>query len=228
MKFSDIKQFPKSNYRINVPWSYINSWMEDQATYFNLDLDPPFQRGYVWTEFQKRSYVEYILRGGMSGKDIYWNCTGWKDVIKNSPLQIVDGKQRLNAVLEFLNNKFKVFGHYYHGFEDKLSLLDASFNVHVNDLIDPKDVVEWYISMNTGGSVHTPKDFKPAYEFLSTISHDFVFIQKFTQLKEGLVITKDFSTFHKIQRMANTGVLTDGLIIIEYHNIINEYYYVNK
>lgn len=228
MKFSDIKQFPRSNYYINVPWSHINNWLEDQGSYFKLELEPDFQRGYVWSTYQKESYLEYILRGGVSGKDIYWNCKGWDNAVKNSPLQIVDGKQRLNAVQEFLSDKVMVFGHYYSEFEDKLSLIQHNFNVHVNSLQSDQEIVEWYISMNVGGSVHTPEDLKPAYEFLKTISYNFVLIKKMTQLKEGLVITNDFSTFHKIQRMANTGVLTDELLIIEYHNIINEYYYVNK
>jgi hypothetical protein len=32
-----------------------------------------------------------------------------------------------------------------------------------------RDVVEWYIGINTGGSIHTEEDLKPAYELLLTL-----------------------------------------------------------
>ena len=35
--------------------------------YDGLDLDPPFQRGHVWTDDQRSAYMEYILSGGYTG-----------------------------------------------------------------------------------------------------------------------------------------------------------------
>lgn len=100
----------------------------------------------------------------MSGSDIFWNAKGWSRGT-SEVLEIVDGKQRLDAVLGFFADKVLVFGDYFHNFDGHLSLSDE-FHFYINDLEDPKDVVQWYIDLNTGGSIHTEKDLSPAYKWL--------------------------------------------------------------
>lgn len=56
--------------------------------------------------------MEYILRGGATGKDIQTNHPNWNGSMMGGPYVLVDGKQRLNAILGFLNNEFEVFGKY--------------------------------------------------------------------------------------------------------------------
>jgi len=68
---------------------------------------------------------------------------------------LVDGKQRLNAVLRFLRNEIPAFGHFYREFKDKLSMTGPSFRWHVNDLKGKKAVLNWYLELNAGGTVHT-------------------------------------------------------------------------
>lgn len=75
MRFSSIPQFPCVNYRVNVPWVHLRSSWLDQH---DCNLDPPYQRGYVWTIEQQQAYVTYILRGGPSGRS---NLVAEADVI---------------------------------------------------------------------------------------------------------------------------------------------------
>ncbi len=111
----------------------------------------------MWTEEQKRQYVEYVLRGGMSGRALYTNSPGWH-VGRLGNFVLVDGKQRLSAVLEFLDNKVAVFGGaLFRDFEDRMDS-DAYFDFYVNDLETRELVYQWYLDLNTGGTVHTPKD----------------------------------------------------------------------
>ena len=167
MKFSEIKKFPFASYRINVSWKYLPEWLKLQKEFFNLQLDPPFQRGYKWNMSQKIAFIEYQLKGGFSGKDIFWNSPNWNGNIKeNDPLQLVDGKQRINAVLDFLDNKIKIFGGYsINDFEDKLQHIEPDFKFHINNLKSQLDVVNWYLGLNTGGSIHTKEDLKSAYDY---------------------------------------------------------------
>lgn len=167
MKFRDIPQMTQAHYAVHVSWSYLQAWLADHEK-IAFDMDPPYQRGYVWTEEQKTAYLEYILKGGISGRDIFWNCPGWMRGFEG-PLELVDGKQRISAVLDFFSNKVKVFGHYYKEFEDSLRITDAVFIFHVNNLTNKKDIVQWYLDMNTGGSVHTEKDLQPAYEMMKEL-----------------------------------------------------------
>lgn len=171
-KFKDIPRFPHSNYVIDVEWNHLKGWLKDIKDDIGLDFDPPYQRGYVWNEDQKIAYVEYCLRGGFSGKDIFWNSARWQGGGMPGVMEIVDGKQRVSAVLDFLDNKFKAFGSHYSEFTDSPRLMEGRFKFHINNLETPLEVVKWYLGMNQGGSIHTEKDLAPAYEFLNKLENE--------------------------------------------------------
>lgn len=173
MKFKDIKQFPFASYKVNVSWNYLPTWLERQKENFGVEYNPPYQRGYVWTKKQQIAYLEYQLRGGFSGKDIFFNHPDWMKIVakSNKKLELVDGKQRIKAVLNFLNNKVKAFGYYYKEFEDKLMALEPDFIVHVNNLESEIEVVEWYLGMNNGGTKHTKKDIQVALDYLEHLKN---------------------------------------------------------
>ena len=169
----DIPQFPKANYQVNVAWSYIDQFLANNKF---IDENPDYQRGYVWTECQQRQYVEYILRGGTSGRDVYWNCPNWQYQKRNTKwhntLELVDGKQRLQAVRKFMGNHLKVFGKYLNQYADATTRvrMRIDFVFHVNTLATKKEVVDWYLGMNTGGSIHTEADLKTAYDVLESLT----------------------------------------------------------
>jgi len=170
---------PMPTYRVNIPWDHLE---ENLQRYIDrgsngtaaLDLEPDFQREHVWTPEQQVKYVEYILSGGMSGREIYFNCVGWMKDWKG-PFVIVDGKQRLHAARLFMDNKLQVFGkkvevkpcmlapmggeeiqdgYFRKDIEGRLSL-NAQFIFAVNDLKTRAEVLKWYLEMNTGGTPHT-------------------------------------------------------------------------
>ena len=155
MRFKDIPQMtPFPNYVVDVSWRYLNEWLEE-CKELALDTDPDFQRAHVWTESQQRRYVEFILRGGRSCRELLFNCVGWRDDYRG-PFVLVDGKQRLTSVLKFLDNKLAIFdGHKFSDFEDKLNYMGPGFVVRINDLETRAEVLQWYIDINDGGVAHT-------------------------------------------------------------------------
>ena len=165
MKFGDIPRMSQANYRVDVPWDNLKRHLELFGEGSTLDFDPPYQRGYVWSEAQKTAYLEFRLKGGMSGGDIFWNAPGWYSG-KDEVIELVDGKQRLQTVLGFLNGEIRAFGLLYHEFEGEPDHVRHRFKFHVNDMADPVAVVQWYLDMNTGGSIHTEKDLEPAHQRL--------------------------------------------------------------
>lgn len=160
-KFSDIPQFTRSaGYVVNVSWSYL----EHHLTHLHrpgmgspLILDPDFQRAHVWNDEKRIRYVEFILRGGQSSRDVYLNCSTWMTTYK-TPLVLVDGKQRIEAVRRFMNNQVPAFGHLYKEYEDKLKITGPDFMFHVNNLKTRREVLQWYLDINSGGVIHTEKE----------------------------------------------------------------------
>lgn len=70
IEFADIPQFTGvPNYRVAVPWRSLERSLGD----YNVDLDPDFQRGHVWTPEQQSAYIEFRLRGGMTGHEVFMN-----------------------------------------------------------------------------------------------------------------------------------------------------------
>ena len=168
MKFSDVKKFYNlGNYRVDVSWRSLVDQLERWKEEDNFDMVPDFQRGHVWSTEQQRSYVEYKLQGGHGADNILWNHEAWMTFDNpDATLVLVDGLQRLTAVLAFLNNELSVFGGaYYKDFEDKLNY-DVKFVFFVNNLLSRKHVLEWYIQINTGGTVHTKEEIDRVHKLL--------------------------------------------------------------
>ena len=109
-----------------------------------------------------------MLRGGKGSNEIRFNCVGWMEDFRG-PFLLVDGKQRLEAVRRFLDNKLPVFiGHYCGDFEDKLKLAHVDFVMMVNSLPDLKAVLQWYLEINAGGIAHTKEELDKVRRLLAS------------------------------------------------------------
>lgn len=163
MKITDIKPLiytGSSATMLDLDW--IKPMLEKFEADYGVDLDPDFQRGHVWTQRQKTKFIEYILRGGVV-PPIRFNspCFGGhrksKDCDLPDTVVLVDGKQRLNACLEFLDNKVSVFnGNYLKDFDDQDVLTrKVGITYSVNKLQTKAEVLQWYLEMNEGQVAHT-------------------------------------------------------------------------
>jgi hypothetical protein len=168
MKFSDIKKISEAHYSCHYRWDSLRKFLKESEKEIpnGVNLDPDYQRGYVWTSLQKTRYVEWILKGGMSGRDLYFNCPGWGGITMDlGPLEIVDGKQRMSAVFDFLDNKIGAFGYFFKDFDMQIFPHEYSFIVHINNL-DRAGVLQWYLDMNSGGSIHTEDELEKVRRLL--------------------------------------------------------------
>jgi len=159
MKFTDIQRLTESaHYRVNQAWQdlegTLNRYFDKELT--PLNIDPDFQRGHVWTKKQQIAYVEFKLRGGEGSDIIYFNCPGWMDDFRG-PFELVDGKQRLQAARRFINNKIPAFGKYRKEYEGRIPSY-CDFIFAINNLKTRKEVLQWYLEMNSGGTPHTKKE----------------------------------------------------------------------
>ena len=166
MKFKDLPKFTRvGHYNVNVNWKYFTDAIERYVKEYKLEMNPDFQRGNVWTEKQQIAFAEYMLKGGTQARTIYFNHPGWMTSFEG-PMYLVDGLQRVTAALKFLRNEIKVFGEYYYkDFEDNISN-DIDFIININNLRTRKEVLQWYIDFNTGGTVHTDEEIERVRELL--------------------------------------------------------------
>ena len=168
-RIQDIPKFTKiCRYHVTVSWGFLREHITHQqrledkeAGLAILEMNPDFQRGHVWSEEQQIAYVEFKLRGGSGANHVYFNCTGWNSDYRG-PYVLVDGLQRITAVLAFLNNEIKAFGYYLSEYEDPRKVTsgisDLNFIFNVNDLETYDEVLRWYLEMNEGGTPHTKQE----------------------------------------------------------------------
>lgn len=76
---------------------------------FGTNLDPVYQRGYVWELQDKVNLIDSIFNNIDIGKFVFSH----EEYNDNYLYEIVDGKQRINAICEFYENKFSYNGLFY-------------------------------------------------------------------------------------------------------------------
>ena len=160
MKFSDIPQLTRSgkyecNYTMVDLVRRIKEWEKEEY----LEMNPDFQRGNIWTEQQKIAYIEFLLKGGNTGLIFYFNNKHWNNYkpAQKGIFVCVDGLQRITAITDFVENKIKAFGYYFDEFEDKkiFNRRYLELKININDLQTRKEILQWYLDFNIGGTVHS-------------------------------------------------------------------------
>lgn len=99
-----------------------------------LDLTPPFQRDLVWTTKQKSELIESIIMGiPIPAFYVKENAEG--------VYIVVDGKQRLSTLFDFIDNKFKL---------DKLSIMKDHLKMTFSDLtlIEQNKIEDYTLTIN--------------------------------------------------------------------------------
>jgi len=93
----------------------------EDKTLKDILIDPDFQRNDVWKGKQRQELIESILMGIPLPNAYFFQRADGKQ-------QVVDGRQRLTAVFDFMNNKFKL---------DDLRILDKLNGKHFSELDPP-------------------------------------------------------------------------------------------
>lgn len=81
------------------------SWFLDLNDKGQLDLDPPYQRRSVWTSKDKRFFIDTILNN-YPAPPIFLHKS--LDDNGRATYHVVDGKQRLQTIIEFAANKIRI------------------------------------------------------------------------------------------------------------------------
>jgi Protein of unknown function DUF262 len=153
-RYQDIKQLPRAHYEVDVEWRYLEKFISNAIENDGLNLEPDFQRAHVWTREQQVAYVEYVMQGGEVGKNLTFNAPGWGSFLELGSYEIVDGKQRLEAVRAFLRDEFPAFGSLRSEYTDPMRL-HLGFKWRICGLQTRAEILQLYLNINAGGTPHT-------------------------------------------------------------------------
>lgn len=166
-KFRDIPQLTRcGNWECDFTFPELVKYIENEVVEQGLQMNPDFQRGHVWTEKQQIAFIEFFLRGGKTGRVIYLNNPSWNFPNEEyNEYVCVDGLQRYTAIKRFINNEITAFGTYYKDYEDHIRATNT-MRLNVNDLQSRKEVLQWYIEFNAGGTPHSDAEIKRVKDLL--------------------------------------------------------------
>jgi uncharacterized protein with ParB-like and HNH nuclease domain len=170
-RFRDIPQFTRAgswecSYSIVSALHFIDNKTGDVNK--PIDLNPDFQREHVWTPAQQIAWLEFFLRGGKTGRVLYFNCPDWHNTPTTdyNDFVVVDGKQRIQALRRFVGNEIKAFGSYFREYTDNPRVV-SDVLININDLQTKAAVLQWYLEMNAGGTPHSPAEIQRVRKLLA-------------------------------------------------------------
>jgi len=117
-------------------------------------IEIKYQRDFCWTIEQKQELINSIYKRTSIGTILIRKR--WNDTLNDLQFDIVDGKQRLNAIIGFYTGAYPdSFGNYYddlsnkaqHEFEDFCKLSYGEIGEAVTDL----QIIEIFLNINTAG-----------------------------------------------------------------------------
>lgn len=176
-KFAPIVDaLPHSNYAVDFQMHRLKAQFENYASdYGSFEYNPDFQRGHVWSLNKQIDFIEAIVRNVIpkSLMTITLNCPEFDDSYKGdgdiSGFCIIDGLQRVTAIQDFVDGKFKIFDDRF-GYND-FDLSVYSFKRHtvrlqVYTFKNKADLLKYYIAINSGGVVHSNDEINRVKEML--------------------------------------------------------------
>ena len=119
--------------------------------HFGTDMNPDYQRDYVWTEDDKVALIDSIFHGIDIGKFAYAD----NSVSEHFLYEIVDGKQRLRAILDFYENRFPYKGKYFNELSHRDQDYFENYSVSVADVrnADKNTILKYFVAMNSQGRI---------------------------------------------------------------------------
>lgn len=163
-----VRPIASSHYAVDYSWSALAGALESYRKDYGLNLAPDFQRGHVWTAEQQSHYIENVMRGVVPPETmvIQFNAPHWEehDYAGELPreMQILDGLQRLTAVLGYMEGRVQAFGHTVDAFVG--TRFDATrrtvyrFRVAVHAFQTRAELLQHYLDINAGGTPHDPDE----------------------------------------------------------------------
>lgn len=114
---------------------------------------PEWQRPLVWTRSQSVSFMESAWLGVDVGTFTYNQVSG---SVKFDSL-LIDGQQRMNAIQEYLNGEFPVFGHTWQELPevDKRAFKQTHFCSYMTRSTNDPYLRSYYDTMNFSGTRHS-------------------------------------------------------------------------
>ena len=143
-----------SDIRLNYTQTTLGGLLS-KAYSFGINFEPEYQREFIWNLEDKISLIDSIFNNVDIGKFtfIYYESEQWQET--GFGYEILDGKQRLRAILDYYEDRFRYKGKLF----SELSYRDrwhfesyGVVNAEAHNLTR-EQILRYFIMLNTGGRI---------------------------------------------------------------------------
>jgi len=131
------------------------SGLLNKAYSFGINFEPEYQREFVWNLEDKVSLIDSIFNNVDIGKFtfIYYESEQWQET--GFSYEILDGKQRLRAILDYYEDRFKYKGKLFSELSHRDRWHFESYGVVNAEAhnITKEQILRYFIMLNTGGRI---------------------------------------------------------------------------
>lgn len=116
-------------------------------------MSPDYQRDYVWELSDKQLLIDSIFNNIDIGKFAFIHLDDKKWGETGNGYEILDGKQRLNAIIDFYENRFPYKGVYYNDLSGRDKGIFKNHHIVQGEISESerKDVLKYFLMLNRTG-----------------------------------------------------------------------------
>jgi hypothetical protein len=120
-----------------------------------IDMTPDYQRDYVWEQDDKELLIDSIFNNIDIGKFALIHLDYLTYVEREQSYEVLDGKQRINAIVEFYENRFAYKGKFYNdlSWTDRRVFKNHTVSIGEVEDCDKKSVLKYFLMLNRGGKI---------------------------------------------------------------------------
>ena len=144
-----------------------------RAYNFGIKMNPDYQRDFVWDDADKEYLIDSIFKGVDIGKFVLVHRTDKEWHEDSYSYEILDGKQRLNTLKEFYENRFPYKGKYFTELsnKDRYTFQEHMISVAEVKNASKKDILTAFLKLNRGGRVMDKKQIEKVEKMLKDIKN---------------------------------------------------------
>lgn len=136
----------------NIDIRFYNTSLESLLDKFYLhgvDMNPDYQRDYVWEDSDKESLLDSVFSHIEIGKFAFIKRPYSSDIL----YEVLDGKQRLSTLLDFYENRLSYKGFYFNELsgKDKYTFLNAEVSIGETSDLTEEEIYQYFYTLNKTG-----------------------------------------------------------------------------
>lgn len=143
----------ENNIKLVFENSTINGLLNNYY-HFGINMNPEYQRDYVWNMNDKECLLESIFENIDIGKFVLVDLNS-KCYKNEYSYEILDGKQRLSTIIEFYENRFPYKSKYYNDLSERDKQKIKSHNISFAKVenMDKNIIMKYFVLLNKKGKI---------------------------------------------------------------------------